>query len=849
MASFLAVPLKKTSEIDLVKHLKYVFSSFCVAADEPVSYDDAINELNKLRMNSTWRTLDKHESSLDVMTRYYDQLNYLDAKCPSVDFQISFKWKDAFDKGSFFMSSASLTLSTLAYEKACILFNIGAMQSQVACSHISDTKNDEGLKLAAKYFQMASGAFQHLKSLASSGIEDPTPDLRSDTISALQALMLAQAQESFFFKATSDNMKESIIAKVASRAEELYSDTLKLMQKETVHHLWEKDWIPIVAGKQVGFQALAEYYQSLVCKTKKDVGEEISRLQKALELMKNAEAKGILAPDFKDYMAKMNHNYEESKKDNDFIYHARIPEYKSLAPIGKAALAKPIMPGEKLNSDSQDMFSALLPMAVQQAMSAFDLRKSEIVNGEKAKLQGETQMLNGILASLNLPAAIEDTTGNCLPQSLKEKAEAIQGKGGLETIQHLLNELPSLLQRNGEILKECERMLNDEEESDNELRSKFGSNWVRTPSTKLNEPLKSNLQKYKQIISTAMSADGIVKEKYETHREKMALLCLPEDQLLSSVPTGNPVTSCSSVDQLKRLMREVDILKSERETLIGELESAAVDMRAKFLSALSSEGVNEEALSVETLGEIYGPIQKQVRENICRQEQLVQNIQSANNEFSKEKNSDGSGASRDKMLSDLAAAHDAYMELLGNLEEGSTFYNNLTEVLVNFQNKINDFCFARKTEKDELCKELQKNIVSVATQPSPLQPPSADASKQKPARPPPPKTEPANIAPPNWNVPASYRPNEPIPGAPQPMNMPQGQPEGQLPYPAYPAYPAYPYPAAPYNPYGQILMPPFPPAPGYQGQHQPYPYQPTGSYPYPQAQQQYPYPQQQYRPQ
>lgn len=221
-------------------------------------------------------------------------------------------------------------------------------------------------------------------------------------------------------------------------------------------------------------------------------------------------------------------------------------------------------------------------------------------------------------------------------------------------------------------------------------------------------------------------------------------------------------------------------------------------------------------------------------------------LQTANNEFSKEKSLDGSGAQRESMLSDLASAHDAFMELTGNLEEGSKFYNNLTEVLVNFQNKINDFCFARKTEKDELCKDLQKNIVSIATQPSPLQPPSSEASKPKPTRPPPPKAEPANVAPPNWNVPAPLTTSEASGVAPPNMNIPQAPPEAQLPYPTYPAYP-YPYPAAPYNPYGQIVMPAFPPAPGYQGQ--PYPYPPTGGYPYPPPQQQYPYPQQQYRPQ
>ena len=44
-------------------------------------------------------------------------------------------------------------------------------------------------------------------------------------------------------------MKESIIAKLSKHADDLFSDVLKNMQKESVRSLWDKDWVPVVSGK------------------------------------------------------------------------------------------------------------------------------------------------------------------------------------------------------------------------------------------------------------------------------------------------------------------------------------------------------------------------------------------------------------------------------------------------------------------------------------------------------------------------------------------------------------------------------------------------------------------------
>lgn len=128
--------------------------------------------------------------------------------------------------------------------------------------------------------QQSASIFTHLKNNVMLSIQqDPTPDLTPDTLGALAALMIAQAQEIFVHKAINDRLKEHVVAKLSAQCEDLYADCLKTFQRDALRQIWDKDWIPIVAGKQAGFHGITQYYQSLVCKANKSVGEEITRLE------------------------------------------------------------------------------------------------------------------------------------------------------------------------------------------------------------------------------------------------------------------------------------------------------------------------------------------------------------------------------------------------------------------------------------------------------------------------------------------------------------------------------------------------------------------------------------------
>ncbi|KAI5698642.1 hypothetical protein M8J75_009827 [Diaphorina citri] len=809
MAEFLAVPLKKPTDVDIIKPLKNLIALQFPNDNEKLDIlNEKLNLFSKLRTAAVWKVFEKHESSLEVIYSYYDHLVSLESKIFPATVNIPFRWKDAFNKGSLFGGRISLTVCLLAWERVCVLFNIAALQSAIAQAQSLDT--DEGLKLAAKMLQSSAGIFNYLKGAIVPAIQqDPTPDMNADTLSALSTLMLAQAQEAFVQKAIHDRMKDAILAKLCAQCEDYYAEAMRLMSKDSVKQMWDREWVQQVSGKQAALHAQTHYYQALVCKQNKEVGQEIARLTCAMELFREAQSRSGRPQLCEDIMNKAQRNLTEAQKDNDFIYHERIPDVKSLEPVGKAALAKPLPLPTRFSTKPADLFEFLVPMVIHQSMAGFEQKKSDIVNGEIAKLRESTQLMNTVLSSLNLPASLEDTHGTELPSSLQEKSQAVINNGGIEKLESLIRELPDLLQRNTEILNECDRMINDEKSSDDQLRSQFKERWTRTPSSQLTETFRVNLAKYREIINNAIRADKVVQKTFEQHGKAISLLSQGSAAIIQALPSvsgGSNATNCSAARQLRQLMEEVETIKATRDVIESELKTSTLDMKEKFMKALIEDGAVTETLATDALQDTYGALQEQVRESVAKQETLLSQIQEKNSEFTAEKMGGGCLAvQREDMLKDLAAGYDAFMDLQKHLQEGGKFYNDLTELLVVFQNKINDFCFARKTEKEELMKDLTQDLsrgpVGLPTAPSNHE----DSKRQAPARPPPP--QPA--------------PNTPYPTMPQGMPLPYAMPS-QAPYPMY--VPA-PMPQT-YNPYATL------PGPGAQNYPQnPMPAQQNPAYP------------------
>lgn len=892
----LTIPLKQSSDVDLstrvASFLKNNFSELGAETSNQMA-----SEFDKLRRTACVKALDRTETSLAVLTKYHDQLVKIQGKIPfsMKDCAVTFAWKDPFEKkGAFSSSKGKIAMCSGDFEHLCVLWNCAALMSQIAASQMED---DEGAKEAVKNFNRAAGIYNYIKDNVAGVLnkETPTTDLLPTTLTTLSVYMLACAQEQIYQKASRGGMKENVLAKLCEQAYNLYKESNRHSQQIS------KDLVSYSSTKSKYFKARAQWHQAKAHQNDKLFGEMISRLRVAEGIVKDLSKE---SQKYKTFYNDVKNLREEAEKENNFIYHCVIPAPEKLEPIGVAAVAKAttykrgdlLTPADK----AVDFFEAVQPIEVNEANSTFETKKKAFVDGQIERIRDLTTTLNGVLRTMHLPEAIEETSGSGVPRSVADKALDVRVKGGIDKIKSLSNNIPDSLQRNHDLLNEAKRMLTAEQESDSSLRAQFGTRLVVSPSDQLTKSLWTDCQKYEGILQKAVEADSIVKQKIEDNARGLELLSGTDDQLNEAFPSGSVANVLSDnpvIKELKTLCQQSEALKNERDVIESEMRGATVTMNIEFCQALQEQGViNAEEMSQDKLENAFAELVSQINDSADRQESVLANLQRCSQEFSMLKKSGAAEEERQKVLSQINTAYDSFRELCSNLEEGTKFYNDLTNYLLRLQGKVSDFCFARKTEKDEFLR-TQTNIASEAgniATPSFLnqaQPPPSPAPQQEnsgpPARPPPPTfqqgpPQPGGVAqhqqPSGAPVPAPR--NQPPQGPPQggyqpqgppPAYAPQYQPHGQnqyqpphnphqAPYAPNPSgAPAAPYPQQNYwnqqqqpaygNPPQQGQNPGYPSYPPQGNQYQPYPNQPGyGNQPgqpnpgYPQGGYQPPYP-------
>jgi programmed cell death 6-interacting protein len=742
--SLLSWPQKQCYEIDMnkpiMKFIKRTFDNYDIE-----STTQACKELDELRRVSVNKALDANQKATETIARYHDQIFLLMAKVPLLEngVAVNFNWKDAFDARKQVNSQSG------HWELACVLYNLAAIKTAVA-STMNQSDADQQ-KAAVQLLTSAAGIADHLAATTVKIMhqERLTKDLQPTSLRAMSTVCVAQAQEMIILKAAS--AKAEMQGKLAQQAATLFADAIAQLKSAPAAPAHAID---VCNAKRLYYEARAQWKYAVFNQEKEEHGVATARYKLALAKAKEAKK---AAGKFKNsgidlcanrLIAEVEKLVETCEKDNNWIYHQKVPSAESLSAIPNQVLAKASeFKGKASSAPIADLFGHLVPLQVQSALTSFETRRKGAVQGRVNKITELNGLLDAVMQSLQVDTTVDaifKSSGSALPPTITAAANNIRQAGGIAHLMRLKNGLGPAMQMNVEILDASQKMLDEEASKDEAYRVQFGvtkhddPKWPRKPSTQLNHGYTQEIAKYRSIMTNAGKADGIVAQKLEANREGIEVLAGGDAQIAQYLGPGGAggsslqaLVNDPAAIQLRDLREQARALKAVREVIEHQLRNeVALDMSEKFGMALAKDGfVDEETISTEALNELLQPVDTQIKEQEDSQDTVTRNLERVAEQVNGSKGGNNSAADiqRTQHMGLLVQADSAFKELSKHLAEGTKFYNDLTQLLLKNQSGIEDFCKSREIEAKELCTSLGGSTVT-----------SAPVQKTTPPRPPPP---------------------------------------------------------------------------------------------------------------
>ncbi|CAA0833001.1 Endosomal targeting BRO1-like domain-containing protein [Striga hermonthica] len=836
----LAIFEKKTNSLDLYRPLRN-FIVINYSEREAQNLEDDLQTLKQLRSEvERGGGADSPSARRDLLQSYYKALCAVESRFPiSPDKDhvntVSFTWFDAFK------NKQKATQQNIHLEKAAVLFNLGAVHSQMGLSF--DRSSVEGRRQASHSFIAAAGAFAFLRdnvAMKASIGGSTTVDVSVECVGMLERLMLAQAQECVYENTIAKGSSPGVCAKISRQVGIFYEEALAALTVAPLNQLFEKAWIAHVHLKSALFYAEACYRYSLELHDKEEIAEEIARLKSgvsALSEAKKSSPRGAaqqLLDAINKLEANMNRNLERAVKENDRVYLMRVPPSSSLQPLPTFSMVKPMPMNEVLDASREKMFASLVPDNSAKALSRYTEMLDDIIRTQAEKLQQGSELARVRLKEMDLPDSILALEGNfTLPTSLKEDVEAVQICGGPAGLESELQQLKDLRRVNHEMLVQVEEQIQKEAIDDSQFRNQFGTRWTRPQSSTLTKNLQDRLNRFAANLKQAAESDARIERSVREHSALMSILDVRPIE--SALPTlAKPIMSLDAnedaiVGALKQSLRQLEMLGAQR----AGLEDMLKEMKRKddILPKLMAFTGSHEDLFRKEISK-YDKICEEIAQNLEAQEQLLMHIQAQNDEFAAIFNLEDYKASREKGYRQIEAAIAKYREIKDNINEGLKFYITLQDAITIVKQQCSDFVMTRNIQCREMIEDVQRQISGLSFQenkttsgysfpstghPHQAQRPSSE-HQQEPLNMPPPH----NYQPPNQSPMPIYSQTPPYVSpqqVPPPYHVPSSNtyppPQHQQPAVSHeygqPAYPGWrgPYYNAPTQQTGSMPRPPY----------------------------------------
>lgn len=368
------------------------------------------------------------------------------------------------------------------------------------------------------------------------------------------------------------------------------------------------------------------------------------------------------------------------------------------------------------------LFSRLVPFSVHVATSIYEERRDRMVSQNIIpELESLTDKIHEILTSLGLPGslqALEKPLG--LPPSLVQHAEEIRQADAIGRVQKGFADIDKLRSGDMAIFEEGKAALASEEEEDQRLRMRYGTDrWVRPESRQ--DPQGGKLWQHASEIESyfqsSISSDAVVREKFGAIQDLLAILSGPDRDLMDSVPSSRrvdiPETLKPVIGRLRGAYNDVLRLESRRRKKVESLRENArrddikpdiLKEAARLERAYPNTALvpaHFEEFFDKRLDKLYEPEVEAIEKEAKDQERLLADVQRINREFESQKRQMGERGNRERevALQKLDNAYFKYKEIINNLEVGRKFYNDLNKIVgQGFRDVIRGWVAQRRME-------------------------------------------------------------------------------------------------------------------------------------------------------